>query len=198
MSNKKDNIYVYLWEEFNTVYIGRTVNLKSRHYQHRHIPTERTYQFSSEHGVEHPKMIIIESDLSVEEGVEREKYWINEYRENSPYNVLNKTKGGEKGNILNKNLTEEERKQNIIEYNKIYYQKNRDKILDRNKKYCELNHQKRCAYHKKYNDNHKKERNEYREKNKEKRKEYMKIYRKINNEKINKRRRELYKEKNHK
>lgn len=29
MSNKKDNIYVYLWEEFNTVYIGRTVNLKA-------------------------------------------------------------------------------------------------------------------------------------------------------------------------
>ena len=97
MSNKRDNIYIYLWEEFNTVYVGRTVNPKSRHYQHRHIPTEKTYQFSSEHGVEHPKMIIIENDLSIEEGIEREKYWINEYRENSPYNVLNKTKGGEVG-----------------------------------------------------------------------------------------------------
>ena len=97
MNGKRDNIYIYLWEGFNTIYIGRTVNPKSRHQAHRTRETESTYKFSSEHGVEHPKMIIIESDLSVEEGVEREKYWINEYRENSPYNVLNKTKGGEVG-----------------------------------------------------------------------------------------------------
>ena len=78
MANKRDNIYIYLWEEFNTIYVGRTINPKSRHYQHRHIVTESTYKFSSEHHVEHPKMIIIENDLSVEEGIEREKYWINE------------------------------------------------------------------------------------------------------------------------
>jgi hypothetical protein len=35
-------------------------------------------------------MIIIENDLTIEEVVEREKYWINEYRKNSSYNVLNK------------------------------------------------------------------------------------------------------------
>ena len=97
MRNKKDNIYVYLWEDFNAVYIGRTVNPKSRHYQHKHIPTETTYKFSSEHGVEHPKMIIIENDLTIEEGAEREKYWINKYRENGSYHVINKTKGGEIG-----------------------------------------------------------------------------------------------------
>lgn len=97
MRNKKDNIYVYLWEDFNAVYVGRTVNPKSRHYQHKHIPTETTYKFSSEHGVEHPKMIIIENDLTIEEGAEREKYWINKYRENGSYYVINKTKGGEIG-----------------------------------------------------------------------------------------------------
>jgi len=97
MNGKRDNIYIYLWEGFNTIYIGRTVNPKSRHQAHRTRETVSTYKFSSEHGVKHPKMIIIESDLSVEEGVEREKYWINEYREHSTYNVLNKTKGGEVG-----------------------------------------------------------------------------------------------------
>ena len=52
-------------------------------------------------------MIIIENDLTVEEGVEREKYWINEYIKNSPYNVLNKTKGGQVGCF--NNLSDEER-----------------------------------------------------------------------------------------
>ena len=99
MSEKKDNIYIYLWEELSTVYVGRTVNPRSRHYQHRHIPTEVTYRFSSEHHVEHPRMVIIENDLTIEEGIEREKYWIKEYRENSPYKVLNKVKGGGVGTL---------------------------------------------------------------------------------------------------
>jgi len=107
MSDRKDNIYIYLWKEFNTIYIGRTINPKSRHYQHRHKPTEKTYQFSVEHQVEHPKMVIIENDLTIEEGIEREKYWINEYRKNSPYDVLNKLKGGQVGKLLK--LTDEER-----------------------------------------------------------------------------------------
>ena len=106
---KKDNVYIYLWEEFNTVYVGRTINPKGRHWAHKNRENELTYKFSSEHHVEHPKMIIIENDLTVEEGVEREKYWINYYRENGFYNVLNKTCGGQIGERLS-NATEEEKK----------------------------------------------------------------------------------------
>lgn len=195
MNEKRDNIYIYLWEELNTIYIGRTVNPKSRHYQHRHIPTEKTYQFSSEHGVEHPKMIIIENNLTVEEGVEREKYWVSYYRENGFYNVLNKTSGGEIGNIRKLVLTEKERKQIRAEYSRKHYRKNREKMLEKNKKYSKLHHQERCDYYKKYNDSHKKERKTYQEENKEKHKEYMKVYRKLHNEEINRKRRELYNEK---
>jgi len=97
VNEKRDNIYIYLWEEFNTVYVGRTIRPKSRHYQHRHTTTDSTYKFSSEHHVEHPKMIIIENDLTIEEGIEREKYWIEYYKNKTNYNVLNKTKGGETG-----------------------------------------------------------------------------------------------------
>ena len=111
MEHKTDNIYIYLWEEFNTIYIGRTINPKSRHYQHRHIPTEKTYKFSIEHGVEHPKMVIIENNLTIDEGAEREKYWIEYYRNNASYNVLNKTSGGQIGSQkAKKTLTEEEKK----------------------------------------------------------------------------------------
>lgn len=129
MNIKKDNIYVYVWEEFNTVYVGRTVNPKSRHYHHKHFPGEKTYQFSSEHGVEHPKMIIIENDLTVEEGVEREKYWIDKYKNDGIYNVLNKSCGGQCGR--KKIYSNEE----IKEHKKEYYLSNRETISKHQKEY---------------------------------------------------------------
>ena len=98
MNGKRDNIYIYLWENLNTIYVGRTINPKVRHYAHKHRESEKTYQFSSEHHVEHPKMIIIENDLTIEEGIKREKYWIKHYKENN-YNVLNKSEGGEIGSL---------------------------------------------------------------------------------------------------
>lgn len=135
MEHKTDNIYIYLWEEFNTIYVGRTKNPKSRHYQHRHIPTESTYQFSSSHHVEHPKMIIIENDLSLEEGVERERYWISYYRENSPYNVLNRSRGGQTGRTPKYN--EEERKERNRQLNRKYYNENREAKLSYMRNYRE-------------------------------------------------------------
>jgi len=183
VNEKRDNIYIYLWEEFNTVYIGRTVNPKGRHYAHKHRETESTYKFSSEHHVEHPKMVIIENDLTIEEGIEREKFWINEYRENSPYNVLNKLDGGQTG--YNKPIyTKEELK----EHKKKYYEDNKEWLLALQRKYYH-NHkneikEKRKNYFKEYNDSHKTQYKDYRENNKNKIKEYKKKYREENKEKI--------------
>lgn len=186
MEHKKDNIYIYLWEEFNTIYIGRTINPKSRHYQHRHTSTERTYQFSSEHHVEHPKMIIIENNLTIEEGIEREKYWINHYRNSTNYSVLNKSCGGQYGR--KKIYSKDEIKQ----HQKEYYQKNRDKILEYSKNYSK-NHkrkltEKRKEYNKRYNKNYQKEhKEEILNKKKQYRKEHREEYlaqRKKNREKI--------------
>ena len=155
MDERRDNIYVYLWKELNTIYVGRTVNPKSRHYQHRHIPTERTYQFSSEHHVDHPKMIIIENDLTVEEGLEREKYWINEYRENSTYEVLNKTCGGQVGELST--LTDEEKKKERNEYMKEYKKRNKIKTKELDRKYRETHKEEIRELNKKYRETHKEE-----------------------------------------
>ena len=198
MNGKRDNIYIYLWEEFNTVYIGRTVNPKGRHYQHKHRETESTYKFSSEHHVEHPKMIIIENDLTLEEGVEREKYWIEKYKENSQYYVLNKSKGGQLGKLSN--LSDEERKTKKIEY----YKKNREKILnylkDYNKKYYQKNKKEKISYQKEYNkkskERIKKYMKEYVESHKKEKKEYDKIYSKKWYEKNKKKKLEYMKQKN--
>lgn len=183
MEQKLDNIYIYLWEEFNTVYVGRTVNPKGRHYQHKHRKTEPTYKFSIEHGVEHPKMLIIENDLTIEKGVEREKYWINEYRENSPYKVLNKLDGGQTGS--NKPIYS---KEELKQHKKEYYENNKEWLHAIQKKYYhdhkEEIKEKRKDYFKDYNDSHKEKYKEYHEKNKEKIKEYKKEYRSKNKEKI--------------
>lgn len=177
MKEKLDNIYIYLWEEFNTIYIGRTKNPKSRHYAHKHRETEKTYKFSDEHHVEHPKMIIIESDLTVEDGVKREKFWINHYRTKTDYNVLNIRVGGQVGN-QHSVYTEEEMK----EHRRKYYQENKEKKKEYQKKYYSENKEKI----KEYFDIHKNSKKEYDkvyqkkwyEANKEKRKEYERLRRK--------------------
>ena len=221
MKEKRDNIYIYLWEELNTVYIGRTVNPKGRHYAHKHRETEKTYQFSSEHHVEHPKMIIIENDLTIEEGVEREKYWIDYYRNNTPYNILNKTNGGEIGGQLS-TLTEDEKKERKKIYNnthkkeraayyKEYYRKrNADKILlktkkKEEKKFLEIqkkilkNEEKirKLVYefkNKSYYESHKEQVKKYKNKSYyESHKEQVKKYYEENKEKINNRMKKYYK-----
>lgn len=196
MNERKDNIYIYLWEEFNTIYIGRTINPKSRNYQHRHNVTEKTYQFSSEHQVEHPKMIIIENDLTVEEGIKREKYWIKEYKENSPYNVLNKSKGGQSGPILNS--TEEKCENGMKDYKAVYmkeYRKdNKAKTKEINRKYRQSHKEKIREMNKEYRKEHKEELREkkkkYRETHKDEIKEKKKKYYEENKSKILERQRE--------
>lgn len=165
MKEKNDNVYIYLWEDLNTIYIGRTKNPKVRHWAHKNRNTEKTYKFSMEHGVEHPKMIIIENNLSTKNGAEREKYWIKYYREKTTYFVLNKTCGGQIGR---KSVYS---KEEIKQHKKEYYENNKEKFKNVNKK----------NYEKYKNDsNYKNTRNirslEYRKKHAKEIKEYQKKY----------------------
>lgn len=158
MEEKKDNIYIYLWEELNTIYIGRTVNPKGRHYQHKTRESERTYKFSAENHVEHPKMIIIENDLSIDEGIEKEKYWIEYYKNNTTYNVLNKSYGGQIGGQLKPlTLTEEEIKERRKLYKKTYNENHKEEIKLQRKKYYEKHKEILKEKAKKYNVTHKEE-----------------------------------------
>ena len=156
MSEKVDNIYLYLWEELKTVYIGRTINPKVRDYVYKTRKSEKTYQFCAEHNVEHPKMIILETGLSVEDGVEREKFWIEKYRKNNNYVVLNKRKGGQIGN-QHSVYSEQELK----EHKKEYYKENKEKRILYQKEYNKKNKEKIKKYQKNYFDKHKEEKKEY-------------------------------------
>ena len=104
---RNDNIYIYVWEDLQAIYVGRTINPKTRHYSHAHCEYETTFKFCKEHGVKHPKMRIIETGLTLNEGKTREIYWIKIYREKSVYIVLNKLKGGQTGLIEKPKWTKE-------------------------------------------------------------------------------------------
>lgn len=100
-------IYVYLFEEQNAVYIGRTVNLKHRDSAHRNGTNhtngkkyfDSVYRFAHDHGVEVPEPMVIESGLNAEESQEREGYWVEYHKENG-YEVINRARTGKGSSSL--------------------------------------------------------------------------------------------------
>lgn len=99
LTDKIDCVYIYRFKETNSVYVGRTICPVDRDWEHRTDKkygkdnTDTVFRYSKENGFEIPKMEIIEDNLSVIEGQEREGYWVDYYRERG-YNILNKMKTG--------------------------------------------------------------------------------------------------------
>ena len=100
-------IYIYLFEDYDTVYIGRTVNLKHRDAAHRNGTNhtngikyfDTVYKFAQENNIPIPNPQIIESGLNAEESQEKEGYWVNYYKKQG-FNVLNKAKTGKGSSSL--------------------------------------------------------------------------------------------------
>ena len=100
-------VYIYLFENLNAVYIGRTVNLKHRDRVHRNgtnhsngtIYYDTIYKFAKENNVEILEPQIIENGLTAEESQEKEGFWVNYHIERG-FNVLNKAKTGKGSSSL--------------------------------------------------------------------------------------------------
>ena len=96
---KMDCVYAYIFEEYKTVYIGRTIRKEERDKEHIFdIKKDSVAKFAKDNNISVPRMKIIEDNLTLEEGKEREKFWIEEYKKNG-FTLLNKTNGGESGKI---------------------------------------------------------------------------------------------------
>lgn len=117
VSNVKDCIYGYFFEDFKTAYIGRTIErrLKIRDKEHRYKKhSDSVYNFAHINNIPIPEIKIIESGLTVFEGSEREKYWEKYYKSNG-YTTLNIAKCGSLGGLLsgkwnNESITNEAKK----------------------------------------------------------------------------------------
>lgn len=93
-TDKIDCVYKYYWEETNSIYIGRTIQPNIRDKAHIFDYRDTVHKYAKENGLAVPPMEIIEDNITVIEGQEREDYWVNYYKENG-YNVLNIAKTGQ-------------------------------------------------------------------------------------------------------
>ena len=116
-TDKIDCVYRYLWEINKTVYVGRTINRKKRDKSHRREGT--VYKYALNNFLKIPQMEIIEDNLTIEEGLDREDYWVNYYKNNG-YNVLNIAKTGKTCGSLGAIKSGKWSKKNVFEEAKKY------------------------------------------------------------------------------
>lgn len=93
-----DNVYAYIFLGTKCAYIGRTVSPKERNISH-HRNGSSVYKFANKNNLPIPRMQILESGLTIENGVIREDYWVH-YFLNRGFYVINIMKTGKnKGSI---------------------------------------------------------------------------------------------------
>lgn len=96
LESKIHKIYVYEFKDFNSAYVGRTIQISQRHYSHFHPKANKNdivRDFCIEHNITPFKPTLIEDGLTLEESQIKEKYWCDKYKENG-WNLLNKGKTG--------------------------------------------------------------------------------------------------------
>ena len=94
-TDKVDTVYAYIFEDYKTVYVGRTLTkrIKDRDYEHIFTDNDPVAKFSKEYKTPIPEIKIIETNLTLAEGLIKEDYYL-EYYKNNGYCVLNKARTG--------------------------------------------------------------------------------------------------------
>ena len=95
--DEMDNVYAYFFTELNAVYVGRTINTAKRNIDHHYYGT--VFNFAKSNNVDVPLMTVLETNLSIEDGLKKEDYYKNKYKAEG-WNVLNIAKTGEKSGSI--------------------------------------------------------------------------------------------------
>ena len=102
IKDKVDSVYVYIFEETKTAYVGRTLIRRQKKRDKEHvfnIEADNVARYAKKIHVPVPPMIIIETNLTLEEGLDREDYWRKWY-EQKGYTMLNRIATGKgKGSL---------------------------------------------------------------------------------------------------
>ena len=98
-ARKNDNVYGFFFNEIHTVYIGRTINIEQRSEYHYTKEGSAVYKFAKQNNIQIPEITVLESGLTLDEGLEKEDYYVNKYREEG-WTVLNKAKTGKRSGSL--------------------------------------------------------------------------------------------------
>ena len=92
---KVDSVYCYIFEEQHAAYVGRTLMYRQhiRDLEHGFYETDAVNKFARKNDCAIPPMHIIEENLTVQEGREREDYWRKHFAAEG-YHMLNKAATG--------------------------------------------------------------------------------------------------------
>lgn len=86
-------VYLYLFVDYNTFYVGRTNNLKRRNQQHIRDHNDSIFKFCNDKGIEIPPYVILKEDLTATESQFYEDFYLKEYI-NKGWRPLNKAVTG--------------------------------------------------------------------------------------------------------
>lgn len=92
VNGKIDSVYVYIFEETKTAYVGRTLMRRQKQRDREHIfnlDNDNVACYAKKHHIPVPSMKILEYNLTLEEGLEREDYW-RQWYEQQGYAMLNR------------------------------------------------------------------------------------------------------------
>ena len=96
IKDKIDSVYVYVFEDTKAAYVGRTLMRRQKTRDKEHIfnqDSDNVARYAKRHHVPVPPMTILETDLTLKEGLEREDYWRKWYKQQG-YTMLNKSATG--------------------------------------------------------------------------------------------------------
>lgn len=91
-SRQNDNVYAYEFIEQHAVYIGRTVSVDERNTAH-HQDKSSVARFAAKHHTIIPTMKLLETNITVKEGLIKEDYWVKQYGQNG-WSIINIGKTG--------------------------------------------------------------------------------------------------------
>ena len=96
IKGKIDSVYVYVFEDTKTAYVGRTLIRRQKKRDKEHIfnlDNDNVARYAKIHHIPVPPMQILETNLTLEEGLDREDYWRKWY-EQQGYKMLNRLATG--------------------------------------------------------------------------------------------------------
>ena len=96
IKDKIDCVYVYVFEDTKTAYVGRTLIRRQKKRDKEHIfnlEADNVARYAKKHHVPVPPMTILETNLTLEDGLDREDYWRRWYEDHG-YTMLNRLATG--------------------------------------------------------------------------------------------------------
>lgn len=115
--DKVDCVYSYEFESLKAVYIGRTLMRRAhiRDKEHIFVENDSVYLFARKNHLSVPKIKILENNLTIAEGVEKEGYYIEVYKSNG-WKIINRAKSGSIGKIGSNKWTKETCYEEALKY----------------------------------------------------------------------------------